>query len=605
MLIGNHNARFLCEDLPTVLTAFYNADELRRIVPQLVLPFQQQPHPDRKLNKAELVSLVQPLLQDAEHFYPFFEFFPKPLQKLLTHLAWEGDCPLDSLEAALGFRLASRKTIKSRYAHFADTVEVERLPDFVFVAIEIESAVYSYKGETRITVRLPRVIRNLLCATLPEKPKGYDIEAVTDADIFTPYRYQCSDQIPSDLQRLSDFIDKKHLKLTQSDHPNKASLRQANQILGNREFYPPSRETPKLEHIRTELLISLLRALPKGMRSDFAHSRLQPTHLRQLMDFVEEHPHWVFENLLPHLTTREYQIRCGNDAWFSFQELIRNLPVGEWVTYDNLVKHHRYRGHDYCFCFNSSVMAKIDSHNASGYYGDLVPLTRQNAAELVELPLIRGITFLLATLGFAEIAYHLPPEYKGACKPRSTPWLTPFDGIHAIRITPEGAYAFGHDQEIQLQAPEDPRSRITLNPNCLNAICHDIDPVTELSLLQFMEKISPGHYRLTRDSLLRGCSTRKEATTRFETFKDTIGSELPPLWQSFCEHTVATCVALKQVQGYRVYQLEKHPELRQLFATDPFLRIHCIRAEGFKILIENKAVADVQKHLRTLGYLTI
>jgi hypothetical protein len=428
---------------------------------------------------------------------------------------------------------------------------------------------------------------------------------VPDDKIQASHRFSCQREIVGHLQRIADFVDKKHLKLTQNGQPSKASLRQANDFMANREFFTSTKEHPKLELLRTSMILSLVRALPKGFRDDLAHGRVKPVHLRMLMDFFEENPLWVFDNLLPHLFTREYRIQTVTDSWLGFQEFIRNLPVGHWVTWENIARHHGFHGLDFCFCYNSGVGARVDSarSNSRYFYGDVVPLARENAVEFVDYPLIRGFAFLLASLGFAEIAYTLPPVHQGDWKPRTNPYLTPFDGLQAIRITPEGAYAFGFDQEIQLASVDDARSRITLNPNCLNAICHDVDPVTELSLLQFMEKISPGHYRMTRNSFLNGCRNKSDATSRLAAFKDTVGDTIPPLWETFLQETISTCMGLKQISGYRIYQLEQDPELRGLFASDPTLRTHCIRAEGFKVLIKNETLPIVQKYLKTLGYL--
>ena len=216
--------------------------------------------------------------------------------------------------------------------------------------------------------------------------------------------------------------------------------------------------------------------------------------------------------------------------------------------------------------------------------------------------MIQGYCFLLAALGFAEIDYTFPPKHP-RCPFHNSPYLTPFDGLRAVRLTKEGSYALGFDEAIELEKPEDPRTRIVLNPNCLNAICHEVDPVTELSLLDFMEKISPGHYRMTRTSFLGNSKTKTDAGDRLKSFRQSIAATLPPLWESFFQETVQTCVALKPVHGYRIFELENDPELRKRFVTDPVLRENCLKSEGFKVIIQNSKVAVVQKHLKKLGYI--
>jgi len=608
MEINYNNKRFLSADLMDVLLKFYSAQEIRDICFQWIYPFLQKSPPNRKQKKNELVHTLHEVLTDPMLAREFLAFLPENLSKALTLLAWEGDCEIGVIEEQLGYSI-SRKTKRAHPWRQRETLtEVHRLPEFLFIALEKENYSYSYsQQQEQVNVKLPSAIRQMVFNALPEKPEGYEIDFLDSPDIGSAHRFCCRSHMVEDIQRISAFIEKGHLVLTKRGIPTKASLRQVSGFCGDREFFPNTdvRNHPRLELLRSYLLTQLLKRMPSGLRVDLASNRVRPSSLRKILDWVEDHPEWVFEHLLGHLSSRYDVPFIENDHWLEFQEFIRNLRGDGWVTMENLRRYHRYRGLDFRFTRGHYITARLSSESVYSWnrYGQSkVDLREDTSSDLFEIPLIQGFCFLLAAIGFAEIAYRAPSKHP-RCPSHNSDFLTPFDGLNAVRLTPEGSYALGFDETIELKKPEDPRTRIVLNPNCLNAICHEVDPVTELSLLDFMEKISPGHYRMTRTSFLGDSKNKSDAQKRLAGFHLSISEELPALWKTFLEETVRTCVALKPIKGFRLFELDNDPEFRNRFISDPFLRTHCLKAEGFKLLIENSKVAAVQKHLKKLGYI--
>jgi len=222
--------------------------------------------------------------------------------------------------------------------------------------------------------------------------------------------------------------------------------------------------------------------------------------------------------------------------------------------------------------------------------------------ELLSLPLVRGVAFMLAAMGFAEIRYNLPDEV-GPWLRNGRDYLTPFDGLSAIRLTPLGAYAFGKTDELEIDTSARDRVRIVLNEHRLTLTCREPDRMMELLLGDYMEKISDGCYRMTRQSLLHGCKKATDVAERIEHFKNRIPAEIPPYWQKFFDDVVADCVALKRKPGYVVYRISDTPELRRLFLSDPVLREKSIKTSGPGVAIKKGDLPAVSRRLASLGYL--
>ena len=83
--------------------------------------------------------------------------------------------------------------------------------------------------------------------------------------------------------------------------------------------------------------------------------------------------------------------------------------------------------------------------------------------------MIHVMAFLLASLGFLEIAYNAPDGHS-KWRLDSQMFLTPFDGLEAVRLTPVGAFAFGHSKELPLTVSEQPKCQVHLHPDRLLAL---------------------------------------------------------------------------------------------------------------------------------------
>ena len=598
MFIHYNNRNTLNKNLHDVLTRFYSADALWSIFQDLIYPAKLLTSKENKPKKATMVEQLENVLESKESIAFLFESIPPQLREVLTELTWNGAQKLNDLEKKLGFELTEKKRRKPKFSYECERTDHTPKPEFHWVVYE-EHRGYSYH-EQIITVTLPPAIAAALKKGMP-KPKGYHPEPLTELP-DNLLNYRCDDQLAEDFRVVADYISRGHLQFNKNETIKKPCIRAIAGLTSGGEFFPNEKSSTKLPFLRHELLVNLIAFCGPSLRDAMLEESPDPDKLlRLLCDTLFEHPEWFHEIVLTHIKTKGWE-NYSQKAATNLRELFSTLPPGEWISGANLENIAHYRDINIDPMPSVRCQVTIDRASASYDYYTRIDVDQTNGVELLNIPLIQGTAFLLAALGWAEIAYTLPPRH--AMWQRSSEiFLTPYDGLYALRLTPAGTYALGIENELQLKTSNHARAEIILNPQRLTATCRNIDPITEMSLLEFMEKISNGCYRMTRQTLLRGCSAQNDIEQRVVDFRRHIAKEIPPFWETFFESAIQSAIALKAQPRYTVYELNDNPELRRLFLTDPILREKTLKVEGIRIAIKKADLAAVARRLSALGYL--
>lgn len=598
MFISHSNRSFFKKPLPEVLEKFYPAEILWKIMLGLGYSVLGKNPPEKKPKKSEMVELLQQVLASDQLIINMFNVMDPRLYQLLTVLVWDGDHWLSQIEDKLGFNISDKKTVRPKYSYDRERVECVLKPDLFWVVFEVDQVYYGKQG--RVSVRLPPALRGVLRQYMP-KPRGYTIEPVdtVPSEIHT---FRCDDFIAEDFRVVADYIARGHLEFNKNETIRKPCIRALEKLTEGGEFFPGEKASAKLPLLRHELIISIIAACGPTLRNAMLEEPPDPKKLlRPLCDELFSRPEWFHEIVIPHLKSNGWE-NYSKDGVEHLRGVFAQIPVEQWVTGLNLERVVNYQGIEIDPIPTTRLSVTIDRTSARYDYSPRVEVDASNGWALLQAPLLQGTAFLLSALGLAEIAYTLPPEHAMWKRPKEQ-FLTPFDGLYAIRLTRLGAYAFGLCDEVELKTIARQRVEILLNPQRLTAICRHVDPVTEMSLLEFMEKISDGCYRMTRQSLLRGCRNSNDAKDRIEQFKQQITETLPELWENFLEKTARTATALRAKPRYKVYELSDNPELRRLFMSDTLLREKALKVEGMRVAVEKADQPAVAKRLGILGYL--
>jgi hypothetical protein len=590
--------------LAEVLQRYYENSELWALYDKIAGPILGEPKLERIPRKDVMVSAIVKVLNSVTDGKRFFQALAPDVQKVLALLAWAGDLPLLRVEAEVGFPITDTQTIKPNIQYDISYEETKAKTEFPLIALD-PGSYYRYSlrfPKDVVVVRLPPALRACLRKIVPA-PKGYTFEPVErlPEGLRT---YRCDETIQEDLRMVADYIHRGHLQYIGNGNLKKSCLRAVSEITRGGEFFPVASDSPQLSLLRVELLVNLLASCDEKIRRAMLSEPPDPAVI--LRDFLSEaftKTRFFHDVLLSHLSGArlgyDYQKEKPMPLWAIFSK----LSSSGWVTADNLLKYQHYREISLDLFYHPHCRVTVDykAENGRRDRHRKVDLTVKTKQDFLITPLLQGTAFLLAALGFAEIAYALPTH--PTWQRDGEEFLTAWDGLFALRLTPLGAYALKQTDEVTLNRVQRQHAEVFLNPDRLTVTSRNIDPVTELSLLEFMEKLSDGCFRMTRKSFLHGCITDEQVQARIEQFKSNISATPPAAWQTFLDDLSQGVVALKCKSKYKVYDLTNTPGLRQLFSTDPLLKEKTLKVEKLKIAISKTDLPLVTRRLADLGYL--
>lgn len=159
--------------------------------------------------------------------------------------------------------------------------------------------------------------------------------------------------------------------------------------------------------------------------------------------------------------------------------------------------------------------------------------------------------FLLAAFGIVDIAYNYPKNERIQKKERE--YLSVFDGLRYIRLTPLGAFLAG----------------------------------------------------LKKDHAFRGeteHATQADIEGKIRLFRKQVSAKPPRIWEKFLSGILNKIDPLIPEPDQSVFRLKEYPELIELMARDEVLQKYILKAEGYHVLISAKNLYKVKKRLETFGY---
>ncbi len=590
--------------LSELITTHYTAKEIFPIYTDILLPSQNRtPDPNQRITKQLFLKEFKAVVKDPALGKAFFNAMSPTLRKTISILTWTIDAELLSFEQDLG------KTISTIDPHASYREEKICLRKGIHWLLFKEGSYYYYNNATdaeikaRTNVSLPPALRRWFKTFLP-KPEGYLlklIETLPESATQEILTYRCDETLIEDFRITADYILRGNLTFTKSENISKPCIRAIENLTDSGDFFSDgSPLSKKISLLRHEIFAGILSVIGnkrlEEMRKDAPNPRII---LRDLLASIFGHSEWVHEFVLTHLK-ETYGSEHKPDAATQLTHIFKACGTDGWITIKNLTRHIQYQNIDIEIL--DECTTRLKKQNRYGSSNETIDINPSTEFQFYSTPLLQGFPFLLAALGLAEIAYTLPP--KNECYHRgANPYISPFDGFVALRLTPLGNYAFRNTDEIEIKTSTKKRAEIILNPQRLTVACRNVDPVTEIALLEFMEKHSPGCYRLTRETFMKGCTTAKSVRERIEQFKRNITDELPPLWEEFLTEIESSAIALKAKSGYKIYQLAHSPELKEIFSTDPILLKNTTKVAGLQIAIQKNDLPAVTRRLKTLGYL--
>ncbi|NQU39926.1 MAG: hypothetical protein HQ523_08250 [Lentisphaerae bacterium] len=553
--------------------------------------------------KGYLAILLLEVLENREMCRLFYESLPDKTQAALSLLVWQNEMPLPDAEEALGIKLADVNPDKREW--YYDPFVLRQEQGFVCLTRDGDrSWGYRYARDStpeksNFQVCLPPALRRVLKPATPP-PDDFELLPLDDM-VDGAMRYTCAQRAVSDMKLVAEYIQQGHLKYTKSEKISRPCMRHIRDMTPGTEFFEKAPDKD-LELLRTRLLVGAM-AFAGAKARELLLASIEAAPVKSLFKVLMALPAFFAEELQDYLLgARRSWIDYDKDGVKRVAACFAELPGNRWVSFRNIERYHQLRDAAPSLFLDSPIGFDVRVSRTEDDWPDRVFITHRNEFALAVKPLLKGFGFFLAALGMAEIAYDVPHN-DDYCRPQK-PFLSPFDGLRGIRLTPLGEYVFGQRKTYNIESDEPRHAVVVLDHARLLATCHDIDPLTELALKQFMAALTPGHYHMTHKSLLGGCASRQELEARITLFRRVISDTPPPLWERFFESSLSRIAPLELEPDRVVLRIDSDEEIRHLFSSDPILRKHSLKVEGLRVAVLKGDMKIISKRLAHFGYLS-
>lgn len=563
---------------------------IKPIIPQLKKYIPKLAHLPKNLNKNHYLNMLSQVLIQPEPCSLFFAKMERFIREGLFLMVRTGKTVDIEYMKALGMRETFTKGV--------------RFTGDIYKAFPLFESLSTYYYDSKV-LDATRFYVSGVCAEVFSIfiPSGQPALIYQLPD--PSWRIAEMPEAAASIMHMIEYID--HIGLTLSKNGQKvtkSSLKALRAAAGVNEPYP---DIARLNTLRTSLMADMLEG---GV---FSHPSVTGNDLVKLIfslffsfDAME---YFRTELMLSHLNISDpggvdrERMRIERSA---LRILLRSMEVGKWVTFDTLFDALA----DGCLLprvldpYEADVDASFTALGSgySSYRNEKHTVTMANYTDVVLIPYVKLLLFLLNTFGAVDLAMGDPvnPVYH----PLSRDYLSDYDGVQACALTPFGAWLLGTVEHCAVEVAAE-TGTIHLNEHQLYAVIEGNLPVAEVVLQTMAKKTGDRLYHFTVDSFLQECGSLKDIEQKINTFAQVVSNDPPQLWKTFLANLQDRGGALTADHtSYITFTVtECGPELIRILTEDSFLSQEVIKAEGFRILIPRTSYPKVRTRMRTYGYL--
>ncbi len=535
-------------------------------------------------NKGLLVWALAFVFADPNIYRLFAEEMPTTLQQAAEQLTW-----VPSIGAeALGKLIDSPLTMSTKQQHYYGAM-TELAPTFTLLP---------HRGggwHGPVTLYWPAAIRSFL-QTVYKQPIDFQFHSVEHLPDGLTLWDDGEQVIFEELQKLMAYRIQDSITINASGKVSALVPKKMRKLLALREFFPDDSPFPT---IRTAALAQAMVSLPT---KDVQGVLLDPLEvLTKLRKAFGERFRLLFllNDLKEHAKVEMYS-SYKQDAETGLIDLVKGLPVGEWVSVSNILNYAQYRDLIKMPCWSNGYAAlQYDGPSPYRHGGiERQLVTADKAFVFVEKPGLLSGFFLFAALGWLDIAYETPAGILGK------DYFSAYDGLRYVRLNALGASLFGNTVEPYTPKIATTTQALRFDDQSLLIFCDPDNKVAETVLANYAERVSPTRFRVTADTFLTDCKTKAQLKTKINLFSKSVAPDLPSNWTTFFAELLAKAEPFTTVSNLTIFAIPADNQaLIRLLAQDSVLKSLVIKAEGYRILVDTGQVAAVKKRLRELGYL--
>jgi hypothetical protein len=541
----------------------------------------------KTFNKTEMAEISFSVFSNSEVYEAFSQSLPKPIQLLIEKLLWR-----ESISDAEVFKLTGESMVNEINTSYHKHREVKK--EYYFFTVTADRHFFSYNSPTAFTLSLHPELKKILIEFYP-KPAHYNFIPL-DEIAETRFRFSAEQSIMQELPRVISYYMQQAIKYSANGRPMEPTLPKMQKHCLIIEFYEPQYEA--LTKTRTMLMA--------GMLFGYKANNISATTTELLKDLFNKNYFKLYTSpfVLQQLKGWGYL----NDSAFNagaeenMQAVLKELQVNKWVSYTNLIELVQSRQIDIRpiypgFVSNYLYYSEIIKTGYSSYT-DKKNIGHIEYNRFITEPFVKGSVFLYAAFGLIEIAYaDINTSELGST------FYSGYDGLMYCRLTPLGAYVLGLTKSYD--APDSQqKNTIQLSDDSLVILAEGDTAVINVMLANYAEKLANNRYRVTNGYFLKDCKNRKDIENKIALFKNTVGINLPPLWEKYFSELLSNAKAIKQQNQITILRLPAdRKELHRLIAQDAILKQIVLKAENYYILIANTDVAKFKSRMKEFGYI--
>ena len=526
---------------------------------------------------------------------------PEDVVNLLYVMAWECE--------ACESRIAEQKLVQLMEKDLsAGTVagnkkplheSVEKDPAYFMFKI-IKKYAYYRHGTHSISINYP-----LLSSIKKHLPPPAFARLAPLADIKGKVErvYEDHQDIFRQLLPILSFIAQNNLKFSKNGKEVlKGSLKKMANACGIDEFYIDG--VNELRYLKTKLLADFFCWMPpwkaKELENPPGFLKIRINQYFSFKGFTDHRSRSMFTHVKRQMDEFDSE-NAEKNMRKSFKRVLNLLPEKKWITTHNLAMTAFYDGIDFNPFSNTYEFTRLYLTRKLPHYTrrDNVSLQELPVSDILTLPYIKAMMFLMGALGIVELGYSAPEN--NVFRQYNKLWLSSYDGLKYVRLTGFGSYVIGrkkgftHDITI-------PSAEIEIDEHKTMLSIYGNDPVKQMVLEAVGQQITNSSYMVSYQSFLKDCSSHEDVENKVQFFRDNIIAEPPRIWENFFNEVLARMNPFEQVPAMSVFRVKPDRELLTLLTRDNILKKYVIRAENHHIVVKTSYLSKVKQRLALFGF---
>ncbi|MBF0227100.1 MAG: hypothetical protein HQK76_16775 [Desulfobacterales bacterium] len=587
------------------LNKCYNLEQLRKIYENyLYLYFGPSffnvigSFADKKLikghiKKDDFVIALTLFFSEKALFETFWASIPKSLKDVMSILAWEGG---EHDARRLSQNIQDPPILKQ-----AQMYENPINDCYCILPFRKKNNYNYFRTREDYYFYFPDLLRNAIKPFLPT-PKEINLIPYDEIE-KTDFVYTDTDRILQQIHLLDAYIHQGELTLMKNAIKiQKTSLKQMIKYCDIKEFYDG--KDSNILYLKTDIIVSIL------LETKLDSTKPPQVCVKKIFDDffkTEEYKDFTLYSLFSHLKGFArfgvHYVQFEKNVKISFYNLMKSLLILKWFSVKDLIKYCKYRNIDFEFIkknFAENYLTfdfteNIDGRNIESKKVEVISSLYEEA---VTVPLFKGVMFLLASFGIVDIAYNYP---KKCLEKPGDKYISLFDGLEFIRLTPLGAYIFDISKNYDAKI-ETTESSIHLDDTRLFIYFEGKDPIKTMILEKMADKLTDLCYKIDYKSFLKDCKSQEDVKQKIKLFKNNISNSQPPIWKKFFNDVVSKINPFEPKKDIYVYRLPENKDLISLIAKDEVLKKYILKAEDYHILIKSTDLTKVKNRLELFGY---